>query len=199
MNVLNTKTKYLYDMGVVKRSLIIIIAFQIVLWVVFAIAYLLNQGAWGNEVEPVVRSGNVIHLTLEIFGRNMIIFILILAGNLFVRFGVATPGLFKLLVQGVMIGWVAGSNAFEFPFASVMDANIQYLTIGLWETSAYGLICGVTLTKSLYIAETFPAKEWSQVRKLNELKFSTAEILLALLGSTLLAAAAYIEAILIYG
>ena len=148
---------------------------------------------------PLIRSGQVVNLTLEIFGRNFFLLLLIVFGNLFVRFGAVTPGLLILLVQGILIGWVAGSNAFEYPFGSVLEANIQYLKVGLWETTAYALICGVTLTKSLYIADTFPAKTWSQVRKLKNLKFSTEEKLMALLSVILLATAAYIEAVLLYG
>ena len=199
MNTLIAQPKALYDMGVVKRSLIILIAFQVILWLVFTIAYLLNPGSWGNEIEPLIRSGQVVNLTLEIFGRNIFLLLLIVFGNLFVRFGAVTPGLLILLIQGILIGWVAGSNAFEYPFASVLEANIQYLKVGLWETTAYALICGVTLTKSLYIADTFPAKTWSQVRKLKDLKFSTVEKLMALLSVILLATAAYIEAVLLYG
>ena len=65
--------------------------------------------------------------------------LLIGAGNLLVRFGSVTPGLLVLLVQGAAIGWVAGTNSFEVPFASVAAANMQYLRIGLWETSAYAI------------------------------------------------------------
>ena len=57
-----------------------------------------------------------------------------------------------------MIGWLAGANGFEVPFINVTAANMQYLRIGLWETTAYSLVCGVTLTKSLLISETFPPK-----------------------------------------
>ncbi len=118
-------------------------------------------------------------------------------GNVFVRFGPLTPGLVILLLQGIMIGHVAGANSFEFPFASVAEANIQYLKVGLWEITAYSLVCAVTLTKSLYVAGTFPAKQWSEVRKLKDIVFSAPEKMLFGASLILLVVSAYVEAFLI--
>lgn len=122
-----------------------------------------------------------------------------MAGNIFVRFNIVTPGLVVLVVQAVMIGWLAGSNGFEVPFASITAANIQFLRIGLWETTAYALVGAVTLPKSLLVADKFPAKEWSQTRKLKDIKFSNAEICILLVGITVLLVAAIIETFALVG
>ena len=98
-----------------------------------------------------------------------------------------------------MIGLTAGANSFEFPFATVLDANIRYLKVGLWETTSYALICAVTLTKSLNIADTFPAKQWTETRILKDIRFSIGEKTLALISILMLITAAYIEAVLITG
>ncbi|HHV44903.1 MAG TPA: hypothetical protein GXX57_09610 [Firmicutes bacterium] len=127
--------------------------------------------------------------------RNAIVLLLIGAGNLFVRFGVVTPGLLVLVVQGATIGWVAGTNSFEVPFTSVAAANMQYLRIGLWETSAYAIFCAVTLTKSLLVADSFPAKEWAEKHTLRSLRFSGTEKALGLLAFLFLIGAALIEAL----
>jgi heme/copper-type cytochrome/quinol oxidase subunit 3 len=98
-----------------------------------------------------------------------------------------------------MIGWLAGANCFEVPFINVTAANMQYLRIGLWETTAYSLVCGVTLTKSLLISETFPPKKWSQTRKLKDIKLSITEIIILLISSIMLIVAAIIETYSIIG
>lgn len=71
------------------------------------------------------------------------------------RFNTIIPGLLTLVLQAVTIGWLAGANGFEVPFSSITAANMQYLKIGLWETTAYALVCSVTLLKSLLIAVRF--------------------------------------------
>ena len=194
------KVMDIYKMDVFKRSAIIWVAFQVILWVTFYISYLFNVDSWSNVLEAghvVSNSGSFLSTLLFIIGNNLIIILIITLGNMFVRFGVIIPGLLVLLIQGIVIGSVAGSNTFEFPFVSVLEANIQYLKVGLWETTAYALICGVTLTKSLNIARTFPEKEWSEVRKLKDINFTTAEKSLAVISILVLIMSAFIEAILI--
>lgn len=189
-------------MEVFKRSVVVWIVFQGILWLVFGITCLMNPDAWGNvpELEGVVSSfDNLFGTFLFILGNNLLLSFIIVLGNMFVRFGAITPGLLILIVQGVMIGSVAGANSFEIPFTSITEANIQFLKVGLWETTAYALICGVTLTKSLHIADTFPAKQWSEVRRLKDLHFSTAEKVYLLVSIFLLGMAAYIEAIYLTG
>lgn len=188
----------LYKMEVFKRSAVVWMVFQGILWVVFGITCLMNPDAWGNAPEPkgvVSNFHNLFGTFLFIFGNNLLLSLIIVLGNVFVRFGAVTPGLLILMVQGVMIGSVAGANSFEIPFRSIAEANIQFLKVGLWETTAYALICGVTLTKSLHIADTFPAKQWSEVRRFKELHFSTTEKVYLLVSIFLLGLAAYIEAI----
>ncbi len=190
----------IYEMGVLKRNVIIWAVFQIILWAVFGIAYSFNVNSWGNVsgTEYVAaNSDGLLKTFFIIIINNLILFSFIVLGNVFVRFHLFTPGLLILLLQGVMIGWVAGSNSFEFPFASVSQANIQYLKVGLWETTAYALACAVTLTKSLNIADTFPAKQWSKVRKIKEISLSVAEKRLFSIGILLLIISAYVEAVLI--
>lgn len=76
---------------------------------------------------------------------------------------------------------------------------MQYFRIGLWETTAYALACAVTLPKSLNIAQTFPAKEWSQTRRLRDVSLSTVERGLLLLGGVVLVGAAIVETFAIVG
>ena len=130
----------LYKADVWKRTLIIWLFCQIVMWLIFGVSYLCHQDAWIN-VSDVVGNNDSINewwsLFLFIVFNNLFICILIMIGNWFVRFNIITPGVLILLLQIIGIGWVAGSNAFEFPFTSVSEANIQYLKIGLWEVTAY--------------------------------------------------------------
>ncbi len=199
----NPKPKItLYEMGPLKRSVVIWVLFQIVLWITFGIAYYFNLDAWnrGADIIHTVSTEDSLFKTFFIIiVNNLILFFLIALGNIFVRFGIVTPGILILLFQGIMIGWTAGTNSFEYPFPSVLEANIQYLKVGLWETTSYALICGITLTKSLYISDTFPAKEWSSISKLNEISFNFTERILAVVSLAILVLSAFIEAILIIG
>jgi|SRR5690554_4122138 hypothetical protein len=187
----------LYRVSPVKRSIIVWFLLQLVLWVFFAVGFLAEPGSWEN-VEAVAPSsaavGGVLTTLGYITARNSIVLVLIGAGNLLVRFGSVTPGLLVLLVQGATIGWVAGTNGFEVPFSSVAAANLQYFRIGLWETSAYAVFCAVTLTKSLLVADSFPAREWTETHTLRSLRFSRTEKALALLAFLFLVGAALVEA-----
>lgn len=188
----------LYQVGAVKRTIIIWLLLQAVLWVFFVIGYLARPGAW--QAVPAIAPasaavGGVASTLGYIVFRNAIVLLLIGAGNILVRFGSVTPGLLVLLVQGATIGWVAGTNGFEVPFPSIAAANLQYLRIGLWETSAYAVFCGLTLTKSLLVADGFPAKEWVEKHTLSSLKFSRVERILALLTLLFLVGAALVEAL----
>jgi hypothetical protein len=192
-----SKVSSIYKMNVIKRSLIIWVSFQVVLWAIFFISYITHKEAWSNviQVNPSTAAvGGMLSTFLFIAINNLIVCALIVAGNLFARFSLATPGLLVLLVQAIMIGWLAGSNGFEVPFLSVKAANIQFLKIGLWETTAYALACAVTLPKSLNISDTFPAKKWTQTRKLKDVKFNTAEIWVSVFAGGVLVIAAAIEA-----
>ena len=71
---------------------------------------------------------------------------------------------------------------------------MQYFRIGLWETSAYAVFCAVTLTKSLLVADSFPAREWTETHTLRSLRFSRTEKALALLAFLFLVGAALVEA-----
>jgi len=166
--------------------------------VFFVIGYLARPGAWQDvpAIAPASAAVGGVASTLGyIVFRNAIVLLLIGAGNILVRFGSVTPGLLVLLVQGATIGWVAGTNGFEVPFPSIAAANLQYLRIGLWETSAYAVFCGLTLTKSLLVADGFPAKEWVEKHTLSSLKFSRVERILALLTLLFLVGAALVEAL----
>jgi uncharacterized protein YjeT (DUF2065 family) len=200
MQRISGKMACLYKAGVVKRTIVVWIALQAVLWIVFGITYFLNPDSWRGIYEAAHAASNsdsLLRTFLFIIGNNLMLFSLIALGNIFVRFGPFTPGLLILALQGVMIGRVAGANSFEFPFATVWDANIRYLKVGLWETTAYALICAVTLTKSLNIADTFPAKQWTETRRLRDISFGVGEKTLVLISVLILVTAAYIEAVLI--
>lgn len=192
----------LFNIGVFKRSLVLLIMFQLILWGVFGISYFLHQDAWTDivHVNPQTAAvGRWFSTFLFIFITNSIICILIVVGNIFVRFGIITPGLIILLIQAVSIGWLAGQNGFEVPFVSVKEANLQFLKIGFWETIAYVLACSITLPKSLHIADTFPAKQWSVVRKFKDIKLSLREYIAMIICIMFLFSAAIIETIFIIG
>lgn len=188
----------LYQVGAVKRTIIIWLLLQSVLWMFFAIGYLAKPYSWEN-VQTVAPSsaavGGIAGTLGYILARNSIVLLLIGAGNLLVRFGSVTPGLLVLMIQGATIGWMAGTNGFEVPFSSVAAANMQYFRIGLWETSAYAVFCALTLTKSLLVANRFPATEWTEKHTLRSLKFTGIEKALGLLAFLFLVGAAMVEAL----
>lgn len=196
MEKISKKIMELYRLNPIKRSITIWTGFQIILWIVFLIAYLINKDAWSSiDVSQITNKDTVIKTFIYIIGNNLILLLLIGFGNIFVRFGVITPGLIILIYQGVMIGLIAGSNSFEFPFSSVMEANIQYLRVGLWETTAYAIFCATTLDKSLFVSESFPAKTWTETKKLSDIKFNKTEKTLVISSIIILILAAYIEAV----
>lgn len=196
MEKISKKIMELYRLNLIKRSITIWTGFQIILWIVFLIAYLINKDAWSSiDVSQITNKDTVIKTFIYIIGNNLILLLLIGFGNIFVRFGVITPGLIILIYQGVMIGLIAGSNSFEFPFSSVMEANIQYLRVGLWETTAYAIFCATTLDKSLFVSESFPAKTWTETKKLSDITFNKTEKILVISSIIILILAAYIEAV----
>jgi hypothetical protein len=85
------------------------------------------------------------------------------------------------------------------PFATVGAANLQYLRIGLWETTAYAIACAITLPKSLLVARSFPAKTWDEKRKLHDMRLENVEKTIVLLGGAALFIAAVIEAWFLVG
>ena len=188
---------WLYKMSPVRRTVLICIAFQVLLWSMFLVSFLNHRSNWENVVPGVpgaAAEGGFLGTLLFILSRNLLICLLIAVGNLFVRFGWFTPGLAVLVVQAVSIGWMAGSNGFEVPFTTVTAANLQYLRIGLWETTAYAVVCAITLPKSLLVATSFPASKWDEVRKLKDIRFDNTEKIIVLAGFAVLFAAAAIEA-----
>lgn len=185
----------MYQKNVVSRALFIWLGFSAALWLIFGLAYFTHPQAWGSAVEEVHRqTGWGVFGT--IIASNSLLLLLIIAGNLFIRFGAITPGLIILVIQAVMIGWTAGTNGFLEPFGIVAQANAAFLRIGLWETSAYALLCAVTLPKSLLVSDTFPARQWVQQRKLKDLRFTKGERMIAAAGVLCLIGAAYVEAFL---
>lgn len=191
-----SRIRNIYNLNAIMRCIIIWLGFQAILWIVFGLSFLTHEEAWLNvvEVEPsAAAEGGWWSTFLYIIVNNFIICLLIIVGNLFARFSIVTPGLLVLVMQAIMIGWLAGANGFEVPFVSVTAANLQYLRIGLWETTAYALVCAITLPKSLLIAETFPAKKWSQKRKFKDINLSFTELCILLLSGIMLITAAVIE------
>jgi hypothetical protein len=183
--------KRIYAMAPVRRVVIVWLAFFIIQWAVFLLAYLTNPEAWVNVQTGA--PGRGMDSALAILANNGILLILIVAANLFARFGSVSLGGLILTIQAVMIGWTAGTNGFSFPFTSLGAANMNYLKIGLWELSAYAIVGGVTLTKSLNISETFPPKDWVVSRKLKDITFDKTEERLLILAAVLLVFAALME------
>lgn len=182
----------LFRLDVFARSAVLWLAFMCVLWAVFAVGVWTHPDAWSNNARVEVEIGWGV--LAYIIAMNAVVLLLIVIGNVFVRFGPVTPGLLVLSWQAIAIGWTAGTNSFAEPFSSVAQANAAFLRIGLWETTAYVLMCAVTLDKSLNVAESFPARRWSEVRRLRDLRFSRAEIAVAVISLTSLLVAALIEA-----
>lgn len=183
--------KRIYSLKPVKRTIIVWIIFFAIQWGVFLLGYMTHKDAWTNVNVLVPDTG--LKAGILIFINNFILTLLIAGGNIFARFGSISIGGVILIVQGILIGWTAGTNGFQYPFESLSAANLNYLKIGLWELSAYAIICGVTITKSLYISETFPPKSWIVERKLKDIKFDQTEKALLVLGYALLIIAALIE------
>ena len=184
--------KPLYRVSAPIRAVILWFGFLAALWVVFGIAYLTHPQAW-TEVSIIPRQSGW-EVFGYIIGRNALLLLFIAAGNLFIRFGSITPGLLILVVQAVIIGWTAGTNSFMEPFPSAAQANFAFLRIGLWEVTAYALICAVTLPKSLLITSTFPAKQWDQQRMLKDIRFTKSEWVITAASLLCLIGAAYVEA-----
>jgi hypothetical protein len=184
----------LCEMPVISRASLLWLGFMVLLWGTFGVGLLTHPQAWINvqTVEPEIGWG----VFWYILRNNLGLLLLIFGGNLFVRFGKATPGLVVLVLQAVMIGWTAGTNGFLEPFPTVAAANTAFLRIGLWETAAYALICGVTLNKSLLIADTFPARKWTKTFGWREISFTRSEILISIGAILSLLGAAYTEAFL---
>ncbi len=184
--------KKLFEMNSVQRTVVMWIAFMAILWIVFGIGLVTHPNAY--TYLPAVGRETGWRVAAFILSSNATLLLLIIFGNLFVRFGDLTPGLLILAYEAVVIGWTAGTNGFMEPFPSVAAANAAFLRIGLWETTAYVLLCAVTLPKSLNVAVTFPAKEWSRASRLKEIRFSRSEITIAVLGVFSLVGAALVEA-----
>jgi hypothetical protein len=186
--------KKFLELSVLPRTIFLWIAFMTILWIIFGLGIVTHPEAWRNI--PLVETETGWNIFWFILGNNCIILTLIIAGNLFVRFGQISPGLIVLGIQSIMIGWTAGTNGFTEPFQSVTAANTAFLRIGLWETSAYVFICAVTLPKSLLISDTFPAKRWVKTTSIKDLSFSIVETIIGCSGFVALISSAYMEAFL---
>lgn len=187
----------MYKLSALKRSIVVWSMFQLLLWTMFVVSYFIHNDAWTNvaAIGPIYKTyGNLGSTILFIAGNNLFICLIIVCGNLIARFKSITPGLLVMIIQGVTIGWLAGRNGFEVPFNSVLEANLQFLKIGLWETTAYAIFCGVTISKSLNISDTFPAKKWSKTLTFDEIKLNKSEWTLILLACVMIFSSAIIEA-----
>lgn len=188
----------LYQMNPIRRTAVVWLGFQAILWLTFGVGYISNQDAWVDVTAgppSTAAVGGWLNTLLFIVISNAVVVALVVGGNLFARFGLVTPGMLVLLVQAVSIGWLAGTNGFEVPFTSVGLANAQFLRVGLWETTAYAVGGALTLPKSLLIADGFPAREWREQRKLKDLQLSRSEKVLALITGLTLIGAALVETV----
>ena len=186
----------LYKTSVWTRTGILWVAFMAVTWSVAIAAYLIHPQAWQNV--SLIQPEKGWDMFLFILGSNAFLLALIVVGNLFVRFGPVTTGLIILLWQAITIGWTAGTNGFMEPFPSFAAANRAFLFVGLWETSAYILICAATLPKSLLVSNTFPAKVWSERNELKDLNFTRSEKVVIPISIMFLIGAAFVEAFLVW-
>lgn len=186
-----TLLKRIYNQNPITRTIVVWCLFMAIQWTVFLIGFLTHRSAWVNV--EVLTPDTGVSSSLFIIANNLVVVVLIVVGNLFARFGSLSIGGLVLLVQGVAIGWTAGTNGFQYPFATVAEANLNYLKIGLWEVSAYAIICAVTMTKSLNISETFPPKKWSVTRKLSDLVWDGQEKALLFVGLAFLIIAGFVE------
>ncbi|MCC6190328.1 MAG: hypothetical protein IT318_14965 [Anaerolineales bacterium] len=184
--------KSLFDGDALARFARLWLLFMAVTWTVFGAGVLTHGQAWLGV--PVIERQVGWPVLGTILGHNLLLLALIAGGNLFVRFGTLTPGLVILLVQAVVIGWTAGANRFAEPFASVAAANLAFVRVGLWETTAYVLICAATLPKSLYVASAFPARQWAETRSLRSVAPTLPEALMAGAAVACVLGAAWVEA-----
>ena len=106
-NALSGLFRNLYQFGAVKRTIIVWLLFQSVLWVFFGAGYLLQPDSWVNvpTVAPSSAAVGGVGTTIGyIVLRNSIVLLLIGAGNLFVRFWPGDPRLLVLAVGEQMAG-----------------------------------------------------------------------------------------------
>lgn len=184
----------LLEKGVLSRIAMLWLISMFVLWAVFAVGAYTHPDAWVDI--PPVESQTGWSVFWFILRSNFLVLGLIALGNLFVRFGVVTPGLVVLAIQVITIGWIAGTNSFMEPFPSIQAANTAFMRIGLWEVTAYISICAITLSKSLLVADAFPARKWTKITHWKDLTFTRAEVITSILTVFVLVMAAYIEAFL---
>lgn len=111
------------------------------------------------------------------------------------RFGPFNVGTLYLAVQVVMIGRIAGLNAFEFPMSSIADGLLQFLRVGLWEVTAYVIVAAVTITKARWIADRLGASEWRERRTWRELDWNDDERWLLVAAVGLILGAGLVEGI----
>lgn len=182
----------LLKLTVIKRSLLIWIIGILTTFIIFYIAAFTHPEVWTQFGFRSPQTGWPVFFFIIFFNLLLIAFIVV--GNIFVRFGSVTPGIVILFIQLIHIGWIAGTNSFMEPFASIASANLAFLRIGLWEITAYVLFCSATLDKSLYVSDTFPAKEWKETKTLKDIHFSNADKIVILIGCISLLLAATIEA-----
>ena len=106
----------LYQVEAVKRTIIIWLLLQAVLWVFFVIGYL--AGAWRGRCAAIAPAsaavGGVASTLGYIVFRNAIVLLLIGAGNILVRFGSVTLASWYLFRSYHWLG--RGTNGFEVPF-----------------------------------------------------------------------------------
>ena len=182
----------LYDWPVLPRIGLLWVGFMAALWAIFAVGIMTNPQAWHDVALVSPESGWGVFWFVIL--NNLVLLVFITIGNLFVRFGSITPGLVILGIQAIVIGWTGGTNGFSEPFQTVAAANDAFLRIGLWETTAYVLICAITLTKSCLVSDGFPAKRWLKSIPITALRFTGLEIGVGGLALFALIAAASMEA-----
>ncbi|MBB1512859.1 stage II sporulation protein M [Tessaracoccus sp. MC1627] len=178
------------------RTGLIWLSFMTITWLVAGIGYLSHPQAWQDV--PAVQVDKGWDVFLFIMAHNLVLLGLIALGNVFVRFGAVTVGLLILFWQAVAIGWTAGTNGFMEPFPNFEAANKAFLFVGLWETTAYVLICAATVNKSLLVSDTFPAREWSERHSWKELRLTRSEWAMVVASVLLLLGAATVEAFIPY-
>ena len=189
------------NLGAVKRSVVVLLGFQVLRWLVFGISYMLNRGSW-VEVAAVEASTAAVGgwWSTFFFILLSILFICVLCrGNILVRFGSITPGL--LVLPSARLSLLAGWRG---PKVLSTISQCGRSEPAVLEDRALGDIslcpdCAVTLPKSLLVADTFPAKQWSETRRLRDIALSPAETGIVVLGCLMLIAAALIETNAILG
>lgn len=181
-----SKLSKIYRTDLLKRIIILWIIYQLFIWVIFSIGYITHPQNWLLISQELLVTHPVSFQ--EIVYKNLLIILLIVIGNLTVRFSFITPGLILLTLKCLVIAWTIGTNSGAILYIDFLSASYQYFITWVWEPTAYVIACAITLPKSKYITKGILDKGIPS--KIDKIRFNSVEkgflavsVLLLLIGA----------------